>query len=41
MRRHYFDLRDGDGLSVDEEGLELCDIQTVREETAREMTPDP
>jgi hypothetical protein len=44
MRRYYFDLRDDQGLIVDEEGLELGDIRTVQEEAARslsDMTRDP
>jgi Domain of unknown function (DUF6894) len=35
MKRYYFDLRDGDAVSVDEEGLELPDIEAVKEEAAR------
>jgi hypothetical protein len=34
MKRYYFDLRDSEGLSVDEEGLELQDVQAVQEEAA-------
>ena len=37
MPQYYFDLRDADGLVVDEEGLELRDIQTVQKEAARSM----
>lgn len=37
MRRYYFDIRDEDGLAVDEEGLELRDIQAVQEEAARSL----
>ena len=34
MERYYFDLRDSEGLAVDEEGLELKDVQAVQEEAA-------
>ncbi len=34
MGRYYFDLRDSEGLAVDEEGLELHDIQAAGEEAA-------
>lgn len=34
MGRYYFDLRDSEGLAVDEEGLELQDIQAAGEEAA-------
>ena len=34
MGRYYFDLRDSEGLAVDEEGLELQDIQEAGEEAA-------
>lgn len=34
MGRYYFDLRDSEGLAVDEEGLELKDIQAAGEEAA-------
>ncbi|HMM89518.1 DUF6894 family protein [Bradyrhizobium sp.] len=37
MRRYYFDLRDGDVLVVDEEGLELLDVVAVQEEAARAL----
>ena len=37
MTRYYFDLRDGDDLAVDEEGVELRDIATVQEEAARSL----
>jgi hypothetical protein len=26
MRRYYFDMRDNDGLAVDDEGMELRDV---------------
>ena len=32
--RYYFDLRDGDEIAVDEEGLELPGIERVQEEAA-------
>ena len=34
MGRYYFDLRDSEGLAVDEEGLELQDFAAVQEEAA-------
>jgi hypothetical protein len=34
MGRYYFDLRDSEGLAVDEEGLELQDVLAVQEEAA-------
>ena len=34
MERYYFDLRDSEGLAVDEEGLELQDLAAVQEEAA-------
>ena len=37
MGRYYFDLRDSDGIAVDEEGLELGDIEAVQEEAARSL----
>ena len=37
MRRYYFDLRDGDELTVDEEGLELPDLDAVQQEAARSL----
>lgn len=35
MAVYYFDIRDGDGLVVDEEGLELHDIGAAQDEAAR------
>ena len=35
MAIYYFDLREGDALAVDEEGLELCDMRAVRAEATR------
>ena len=37
MRRYYFDLRDGDAVSRDEEGIELPDIEAVQEEAVRAL----
>jgi hypothetical protein len=37
MPRYYFDLRDGDELAVDEEGVELRNIDLVQEEAARSL----
>jgi hypothetical protein len=34
MKRYYFDLRDSEGLTVDEEGLELQDAQAAQDEAA-------
>ena len=37
MPRYYFDFRDGDNLSFDEEGLELSSIASVQEEAAKTL----
>jgi hypothetical protein len=37
MRRYYFDLRDGDDVAPDDEGLELPSIERVQEEAARSL----
>ncbi|MDI3567233.1 DUF6894 family protein [Bradyrhizobium sp. Arg816] len=37
MKRYYFDIRDGDGLSVDEEGMTLPDLVATQEEAARSL----
>mgnify|MGYP001119505958 CR=1 FL=1 len=37
MPRYYFDLRDGDDLSLDEEGLALPSIDRVQDEAARSL----
>ncbi|WP_309296303.1 DUF6894 family protein [Bradyrhizobium sp. Ce-3] len=37
MARYYFDLRDGCGLAIDEEGLEMPDLAAVQEEAARAL----
>lgn len=35
MPRYYFDLRGGDALAVDEEGLQLKNLQRAKDEAAR------
>jgi hypothetical protein len=35
--RYFFDLRDGDELAVDEEGVELPNLQRVQEEAAASL----
>ncbi|WP_166307189.1 hypothetical protein V5279_12185 [Bradyrhizobium sp. 26S5] len=37
MTRYYFDLRDGGGLAIDEEGLVMPDLAAVQEEAARAL----
>jgi hypothetical protein len=37
MPRYHFDLRDGDDLVVDEEGMDLRDMEAVQEEAARSL----
>ncbi|MET4033060.1 hypothetical protein ABIB94_009091 [Bradyrhizobium sp. JR7.2] len=37
MRRYYFDIREGDEIFLDEEGLELSTIEKVQEEAARSL----
>jgi len=37
MRRYYFDVRDQEGLVVDEEGMELPDMEAVRTEALQSM----
>jgi hypothetical protein len=37
MPRYFFDLREGDDLAVDEEGMELRDLEAVHEEAARSL----
>ena len=34
MKRYYFDMRDGDSLAPDDEGILLPDIETVQQEAA-------
>jgi hypothetical protein len=43
MKRYFFDIRDGDILAVDEEGMELPNIRAAQEEAAlslADMTRD-
>jgi hypothetical protein len=35
--RYFFDVRDGDKLIIDEEGMELRDLKAVKEEAARSL----
>ena len=37
MAIYYFDLRDGEELALDEEGLELRNMRAVQEEAARAL----
>jgi hypothetical protein len=37
MKRFYFDIREGDEVIPDEEGLELSTIEKVQEEAARSL----
>lgn len=37
MKRYFFDLRDDDELTRDDEGLELSTMETVQEEAARSL----
>ena len=37
MALYYFDFRDGEGLALDEEGLELGNLEAVQEEAARAL----
>jgi hypothetical protein len=37
MTRYYFDLRDGNELVIDEEGMELRDTQAAQEEAGRAL----
>ncbi|WP_439400492.1 DUF6894 family protein (plasmid) [Bradyrhizobium sp. PMVTL-01] len=37
MPRYYFDLRDGKHLIQDEEGMDLPDMEAVRNEAARAL----
>lgn len=37
MTRYYFDIREGDDLARDEEGLDLSTLQAVQEEAARSL----
>ena len=38
MARYYFDLMNGDEITLDEEGSELPSIARVQEEAARSLT---
>jgi hypothetical protein len=37
MPRYYFDMREGDEIAPDEEGMELRTIEAVQEEAARSL----
>jgi len=37
MTRYYFDLRDGEELAPDEEGLELTSVQAAQIEAAKSL----
>ena len=37
MPRYYFDMREGDDIAPDEEGMELRTTQAVQEEVARTL----
>lgn len=37
MQRYYFDIREGNDLAVDEEGVELPDVQAAEAEAARSL----
>jgi len=37
MTRYYFDMRDDDGVTIDDEGMELSSLQQVQEEAARSL----
>jgi hypothetical protein len=37
MKRYYFDIREGDHLAPDEEGLMMPDIETVQKEAAQSL----
>jgi hypothetical protein len=37
MARYYFDMRDGDGLALDEEGMELSEFRDVQTEAAMSL----
>jgi hypothetical protein len=37
MKRYFFDLRDGETLAADEEGVELPNLQRAQEEAARSL----
>jgi hypothetical protein len=37
MSRYYFDMREGDEIAPDEEGMDLRTIEAVQEEAARTL----
>ena len=37
MRRYFFDVRDGDGVIPDEEGVVLSNLDAVQDEAARAL----
>ena len=37
MARYYFDIHDADGITQDDEGLELRDLEQVQDEAARSL----
>lgn len=37
MTRYYFDLRDGGGVALDEEGMEMSDFGAVQEEAVHAL----
>lgn len=37
MKRYFFDLREGDELAVDEEGILLSDIEAAEVEAAKSL----
>jgi len=37
MKRYYFDIREGDHLAADEEGLMMRDIDAVQQEAAQSL----
>jgi uncharacterized protein DUF6894 len=37
MKRYYFDMREGDRIARDEEGMELSSLAKVQEEAARTL----
>jgi hypothetical protein len=36
-KRYFFDIRDGDEIAVDDEGMVLATVQAVQEEAARTL----
>jgi len=37
MKRYYFDIREGDHVAPDAEGLMMCDIDAVQQEVAQSL----